>query len=92
MFGGALGSSYTPTTRIAAYTPSTDQWTTEGNLLTPRSSPGIITVDNDSFLIIGGYMEANYQVFSEKCVYNGNQFECAYQDPTEPYGETLTTI
>ena len=79
MFGGENDSNLL--TRITAYTPNTDQWTTEGYLLTPRSNAGVITVDNDSFLIIGGNMKLNYQVNSEKCVYNGDQLECTYQNP-----------
>ena len=84
MIGGANSNESNPVTRIATYTPSTDQWTTEGYLLTPRSSPGVITVDNHSFLIIGGFMKSNTQKISEKCEYNGNQLECAYQDPNQP--------
>ena len=61
LFGGYNGS--TRLSRIAAYDPTNDEWTSEGHLLTPRSSSGVITVDN-SFIIVGGYMSG--QQSSEK--------------------------
>ena len=55
LFGGDDQSTRGWSSRIAAYDPSTDEWTSEGNLLTPRHNAGIIAVA-DSFLIVGGFI------------------------------------
>ena len=88
MFGGWNGS--TRLSRIAAYDPSQDEWTSEGDLLTPRRNAGVISVAENSFIIIGGYQIG--QRSSEKCIYNGDQLVCSYQDPTEPSGKLLNTF
>ena len=79
MFGG--WNWWNLLARIAAYTPNTDERTTEGNLLTPRKRAGVITVDDNLFLIIGGFMKSNDQIRSEKCEFDGSQLKCAYQNP-----------
>ena len=86
MFGG-VNNNGNYFSRITAYTPHTDEWTMEGNLLTPRYAAGVISVDNDSFLIIGGDMELNDEIRSEKCVYRDDQLVCSYQTPNQPQGE-----
>ena len=83
------GNGSTLFSRIVAYNPSTDEWTTEGNLLTPRERPGVITV-GDEFLIIGGDMNSSDEQSSEKCKYHSDLMECAYQNPTEPFGTKFT--
>ena len=85
VIGGRNGSTYL--SRIAAYDPSTDQWTNEGKLLTPRSNAGVIPVTDSSFIIMGGYSNSGDQIRSEKCEYNGDQLECTYQTPNQPKGQ-----
>ena len=75
--------------RIAAYDPTSDEWSSEGQLLTPRAYSGVIPVDDSSFIIMGGYMNINDQWSSEKCEYNNEQLECSYQEPTLPDGKKL---
>ena len=56
------------------------QWSPrEGNLLTPRSGAGVITV-GDELLIIGGNSKLSEmrEMISEKCRYKDNQLECEY--------------
>ena len=79
LFGGFNGPSRL--SRIAAFTPSTNKWTTEGHMQTPRSSHGVINF-GDEYLIIGGNMDGKRK--SENCSYLGDQLECTYQKPTEP--------
>ena len=83
LFGGQTGHTFL--SRIAAYDPRKDEWTTEGHLLSPRALHGVINVADNSFIIMGGYNDFNDQQSSEKCQYNGDQLECSYQNPTEPY-------
>merc|ERR1712106_511326 len=78
LFGGAGSSRLS---RIAAYTPSTNEWTTEGSMKTARNRHGVINVGNE-YVVIGGWMKG--QQSSEKCRYAGDQLECTYQNPTEP--------
>jgi hypothetical protein len=69
---------------IASYSPTTDTWSSRGNLLTPRSYPGVIWA-GDAFLIMGGRNVVDGIESSEKCHFNDNdQIECAYQNPTQP--------
>ena len=83
LFGGFESGSFSSVlSRIAAYNPHTDKWTSKGDLRTPRARAGVITVD-DEFIIIGGVIYSG-QRSSEKCRYNGEQLECVYQNPTEP--------
>ena len=98
LFGGS-GSSETYLSRIAAYMPDTDEWTTEGYLLTPRRYAGVITVSDDEFLISGGHMRCSYntedntcfyQQSSEKCSYDEAELTCSYQNPTSPNGKHLS--
>ena len=88
LVGGSDGSTYY--SRIAAYDPSNDKWSSEGQLLTPRDSPGVIPVADSSLIIIGGYMYSDDRWSTEKCEYilyvdYGNQLECSYQEPTQPF-------
>ena len=76
LFGGKKRSS-SRLSRIAAYNPTTDQWFDKGQLLTARSSSGVIW-DENGFLIVGGWI---YYVKSEKCLFNGDQLECSYYGP-----------
>ena len=85
VIGGSNES--TRLSRIAAYDPSTDEWTNKVDLLTPRDSAGVIPVTDSSFIIMGGYMNSDYQQSSEKCEYSRDQLECSYQEPTEPTGK-----
>ena len=89
IFGGSNDNIiFNKLSRITAYTPHTDEWTTEGKLLSVRSHAGVITIDYDSFLIMGGGTSSSFQFSSsEKCVYIDDQLECTYQSPTEPWGE-----
>ena len=82
LFGGSSDGS-SVLSRIAAYTPSTNEWTTEGYMQTPRNSHGVINV-GDEYVIIGGIYDVASS--SEKCRYVGNQLECTHQNPTEPRG------
>ena len=72
--------------RIAAYSPQTDQWTTKGNLLTPRADHGVRIIPN-GLLVIGGRMDSHNEQMSEKCIYKddtNSTMNCTYQAPTEP--------
>ena len=82
LFGGDNGLTHL--SRIAAFTPSTNKWTNEGNMQTGRYYHGVINVADD-YVIIGGLMDG--QQSSEKCSYMGNRIDCTYQNPTEPYGK-----
>ena len=84
LFGGFNTSGWYTLSRIAAYNPHTDEWTSKGHLLSPRARYGVISVV-DEFIIIGGYTSG--QRSSEKCRYNGEQLECGYQNPTQPGGK-----
>merc|ERR1712106_93827 len=83
LFGGWNGSTHL--SRIAAYTPSTNEWTTEGSMKTARIRHGVINISNE-YVVIGGYMYGQHS--SEKCRYVNDQLECTYQNPTEPWACT----
>ena len=91
VIGGRNGSTYL--SRIAAYDPSTDKWTNEGQLRSPRIVAGVLPVTDSSFIIMGGFEDSDDnisdQIISEKCEYNNEQLECSYQEPTLPEGKTL---
>ena len=66
LFGGFESGSFSSVlSRIAAYNPHTDEWTSKGDLLSSRARPGVIAV-NDELIIFGGYID-NGQRSSEKC-------------------------
>ena len=75
LFGGSTFATYF--SDITTYTPRTDKWTREGKLLTARHSAGVISIENDAFIIIGGLMESSDRISSEKC----DQLICTYQTP-----------
>ena len=80
VFGGHLGQE--PTSRIAAYTPTTNNWTEIGFMKSGRSWTSVINFD-DEFLIIGAlYIQGDKQ--SEKFYYNGNMTISQYQRPYMP--------
>ena len=83
VFGGSPDGS-SRLSRIAAYAPSTNEWTTDGNLKEGRFHHGVINV-GDEYLVIGGWDTGQRR--SEKCHYTHDQLECTYQNPTEPVGE-----
>lgn len=83
LFGGKNGS--TGLSRIASYSPVTNQWISRGQLLTRREYAGVIW-DGDAFIVIGGWIEAGDDGSSEKCHFVGEQIECEYQTPVLPLG------
>ena len=95
-----MGNGPRISNRIDVYSPTSDTWTTKGNLLTKRTHAGVHTIDN-GFLVVGGFMnEAGAdrvdKYRAEKCVYNGDndddeKFVCSYVydfGRSVPYGET----
>ena len=76
LFGGFNGPSRL--SRIAAYKPSTNKWMTEGDMRTPRDSPGVINV-GDKYVIIGGAMTKDIQQSSE------NAATAAINEPSGKY-------
>lgn len=80
MLGGWGGSGRM--SRIAHYNPVTDKWQRKGNLQNPRSTFGV-TIIPGGLLIMGGESRNENHLRSEKCVYNGDKFECVYQTSTE---------
>lgn len=90
MFGGyGYHNGWTALNRIATYSPNTDNWSTEGRLLTPRFNHGVSVV-NGGFVIVGGYMSGERH--SEKCLLEANRYTCTYQNPSQPYSEYRLTL
>ena len=81
-FGVFTSPSVGRLSRIAAYRPSTNEWTSEGSIKTARQASGVINV-GDEYVIIGGWMDTGNKR-SEKCHYVGDQLKCNFQNPTEP--------
>ena len=86
IFGGELG--YSTVSRIAAYNPQTDNWSTLGFLKTKRTYTSVIQME-DEFLIIGGLemdeSESNSRR-SERCRFDGAELVCHFQSPLMPAG------
>lgn len=85
LFGGWYGSlGYL--SEISSFSPVANTWTQRGQLVTARANVGLVWTDN-SFLIIGGFVNWFDNITSEKCNFNGDQLQCVNQQPTEPYCE-----
>ena len=79
VFGGNGGKHGDDFKRIAAYTPTIDNWTEIGFMKSGRSYTSAINF-GDEFLIIGAlYIVGDKQ--SEKFYYNGNTMISQYQAP-----------
>ena len=95
MFGGR---QYSHSTKIYAYTPSTDTWTEEGDLLQFRLGGAVLSID-DSFLIVGGQflvpdgMRGQTEVCSYgsstklTCYYTGDMYSDGVDPTLESYVE-----
>ena len=85
LFGGYIGGTERTST-IARFDESTRKWSKWGNLLTPRSSHGVIyTVE--SFLVIGGSKSGNdeYKLRTEQCDIKTESLSCYYHSSTLEY-------
>ena len=83
IFSGYIGKTSGRTSTIANFDESTREWSKLGEVLTPRSSHGVIYT-GESFLVIGGWKHGNdeFKFRTEKCDVKNESVSCQYHSST----------
>ena len=85
MFGGYVYTKRETTKTIARFDETTREWSKLGDLVTARSSHGVV-YNGKSFLVVGGMeKKSDYSLPVEKCEINGKSVTCTSQKPLENY-------
>ena len=67
--------------KITRFDPVENSWTKLGNLKVPRSGHGVIQVQNNRFIVVGGEQKSHKEEPTESCELNGQSMICTKREP-----------